>query len=616
MFKNILPSAHSHFGDQSHSLLDPASPTSSSSPLTNMDATAGVESLRSPPPSLVVDTGLDHITCLERTVCSNYFCCGRQHADLHALLEHFEEDHVIVLGPNGKRLYPSEKFLDAPSADTPSPTATPGSSRSSSLIPISPSTSSSSVTSSPSEPPSPTSTKFTSPPESTSCRKSSLEVPPVYTPFTPSLPVDPADPYGPEEVVDLVSQDDPMYSYPLEILPPSATAPPFGLSPPEFEPSSPSSSSGSGSDGDEEMSDGGSSSNGPINNHSTGSGPLPTYVYGTDKLKPITVFPKHVAFSATPPNSTGSPSSPRKGGRSLAGLSAEPSSKVGQATGTAKARPRNRGTSGAPSRKREKMYKCPQPRCTKSYLNPNGLKYHLEKGTCKLEDEVESAEESSIYRRGTSPPDSTVPRSDHDVDMLDAQAAGAPQVVLGSGREAHATAASLPPSDSNPSAPSSAPMTINYIDNASTAAPQYHHHPPDSVGVTSTSSSSSTVASGATTSSHPPSSSHAQPEVGSEPGGSCSPTHQDAQNAPPSQPSSSVPVVYHYPVPTYPQASFLSGAGSSLTPSYVTSPYYHKPYYPTANSIGSDGGQYPSSSTHAPPAQPPMPLAVSSSRMQ
>ncbi|KAI0649556.1 hypothetical protein C8Q79DRAFT_520469 [Trametes meyenii] len=31
---------------------------------------------------------------------------------------------------------------------------------------------------------------------------------------------------------------------------------------------------------------------------------------------------------------------------------------------------------------REKMYKCPHAGCTKSYLNPNGLKYHLEKGTC------------------------------------------------------------------------------------------------------------------------------------------------------------------------------------------------------------------------------------------
>jgi len=35
-------------------------------------------------------------------------------------------------------------------------------------------------------------------------------------------------------------------------------------------------------------------------------------------------------------------------------------------------------------RKREKLYHCPKPGCLKSYLNPNGLKYHLDKGTCQL----------------------------------------------------------------------------------------------------------------------------------------------------------------------------------------------------------------------------------------
>lgn len=36
----------------------------------------------------------------------------------------------------------------------------------------------------------------------------------------------------------------------------------------------------------------------------------------------------------------------------------------------------------ASKQRREKAYKCPHAGCTKSYLNPNGLKYHLEKGTC------------------------------------------------------------------------------------------------------------------------------------------------------------------------------------------------------------------------------------------
>ncbi|CCM03601.1 uncharacterized protein FIBRA_05739 [Fibroporia radiculosa] len=36
-------------------------------------------------------------------------------------------------------------------------------------------------------------------------------------------------------------------------------------------------------------------------------------------------------------------------------------------------------------RAREKTYNCPRPGCSKSYRNPNGLDYHLAKGTCIIE---------------------------------------------------------------------------------------------------------------------------------------------------------------------------------------------------------------------------------------
>ncbi|KAJ3416535.1 Origin recognition complex subunit 2 [Chytridiales sp. JEL 0842] len=36
-------------------------------------------------------------------------------------------------------------------------------------------------------------------------------------------------------------------------------------------------------------------------------------------------------------------------------------------------------------RERVKMYKCPRPGCTKIYKNANGLKYHLEKGSCETD---------------------------------------------------------------------------------------------------------------------------------------------------------------------------------------------------------------------------------------
>ncbi|KAI0790045.1 hypothetical protein C8Q75DRAFT_806689 [Abortiporus biennis] len=43
---------------------------------------------------------------------------------------------------------------------------------------------------------------------------------------------------------------------------------------------------------------------------------------------------------------------------------------------------------------REKAFRCPRIGCTKSYLNPNGLKYHLEKGTCTF---TPTKSDSSLY---------------------------------------------------------------------------------------------------------------------------------------------------------------------------------------------------------------------------
>jgi len=150
---------------------------------------------------------IDHITSLERTVvsyqdgsdwsnltidqCSNFYCCGFQLPDFHALLEHFEESHVVVLAPNGKRVYPREGLQAVPLDPVSSGTSTPDLSRASSATPTSPPcppTPSLSSPSSPSNVLSPTSSPLSS-------RKSSFSVPSVYTPFTPTLPIDPAYPF-------------------------------------------------------------------------------------------------------------------------------------------------------------------------------------------------------------------------------------------------------------------------------------------------------------------------------------------------------------------------------------------------------------------------------------
>ena len=39
---------------------------------------------------------------------------GAHLPDLHALLEHFEEDYIMVLAPNGKRVYPPEGLRAVP----------------------------------------------------------------------------------------------------------------------------------------------------------------------------------------------------------------------------------------------------------------------------------------------------------------------------------------------------------------------------------------------------------------------------------------------------------------------------------------------------------------------
>ncbi|KAJ3392276.1 hypothetical protein HDU84_004541 [Entophlyctis sp. JEL0112] len=41
--------------------------------------------------------------------------------------------------------------------------------------------------------------------------------------------------------------------------------------------------------------------------------------------------------------------------------------------------------------KGSKVYKCPKPLCTKVYKNPNGLKYHLDRGACEVDHDVMEA---------------------------------------------------------------------------------------------------------------------------------------------------------------------------------------------------------------------------------
>ncbi|KAI4522885.1 hypothetical protein K525DRAFT_255235 [Schizophyllum commune Loenen D] len=164
-------------------------PTSSSSTAT-IAASTTQATLDTSPPNMCQSTEcntLDRIAVIERAFCSNYSCCNLVLADLHELLEHFEEQHVTVAkagGKSPKRGKGSPRIRPAPLQPlrVPTPPLTPGSTSSAS---------SSSSTPSCSEPPSPTSSLFPVFPTVIS--------PNDFDPFSLSLF---SAPYAPRDILD------------------------------------------------------------------------------------------------------------------------------------------------------------------------------------------------------------------------------------------------------------------------------------------------------------------------------------------------------------------------------------------------------------------------------
>ncbi|KAI0337255.1 hypothetical protein BDW22DRAFT_1364338 [Trametopsis cervina] len=79
---------------------------------------------RSPTPSPTLGTPSPHfddapIQMLEKDFCSNFSCCGLALADMHDLLDHFEESHVLVLNASGEPVYPPLAASDSSSSHTP-----------------------------------------------------------------------------------------------------------------------------------------------------------------------------------------------------------------------------------------------------------------------------------------------------------------------------------------------------------------------------------------------------------------------------------------------------------------------------------------------------------------
>lgn len=349
----------------------------------------------------------DRIASLERSICSNYSCCGIDLPDFHALVHHFDNYHVTVVTSTGKRIVPGRDF---PSEST-QPVASSSKLPEPITAPSSPTPSNATLDSLASTPACSRSSSVVSSPPMPVTPLSSAGFFPVFEPAA----IDQCFPYlG----VDVAMQDDFLVDDALGVISP------FG---PEYDIErdyacyehtyAEKETCAASADMDErreqirefqaaierDLAEYDSALSSPA-----GSPPPTTFEHELlDSLQ-------------TPATSTDSKKTVFKYHQKEESEASNPSSNNGGKVIKTKPRPTVSIPTGAPAtgRKREKAYKCPHRGCVKAYLNPNGLKYHLEKGTCKFEDaafhdssatSASPSSNSSYYssNRRSSPPSSS-----------------------------------------------------------------------------------------------------------------------------------------------------------------------------------------------------------------
>ncbi|KAF5359842.1 hypothetical protein D9756_003610 [Leucocoprinus leucothites] len=341
--------------------------------------------LAMPMPSDLALNSMEHISSLELALCSNFTCCSIQLPDLHALVEHFEEQHVVVFNLDGMRIYPenSGKRL-AHFPPPPSLSHSPSSSCSSSAV------------SSPQTPTTPLFASVITGPDMITQQKSKTLTPScqhAYTPFNPSTM--PETEYG----IGLFDDDLQIGPDPYPILINSLIDNYPSHSPESTQKSCSSATPNSKSHDPMEVLDWVDSISVPpsLNN------------FGDGELVPAATVGRATITSHRDRQQQKSNSSPNGRERERERERLEKKSRsvkadivnatAVSAKNAVKAKTRITGGNG---KRREKAYRCPTPGCTKSYLNPNGLKYHVEKGTCRFEDSTDS-EAFTENSRGTAP---------------------------------------------------------------------------------------------------------------------------------------------------------------------------------------------------------------------
>lgn len=146
---------------------------------------------------------------------------------------------------------------------------------------------------------------------------------------------------------------------------------------------------------------------------------------------------------------------------------------------------------------RRKMFFCPTKGCTKSYLNPNGLKYHVEKGTCIFEEAessgirvgvIETEGVMEVDHGGSEDADMTAAglEEDHDgyasiaADESHCNPEGVPYSFQpqGSLSKRHSSISSSH-SPVSPLSPTSPPSVFHHLPSSTTPSDYYHqrsHH--------------------------------------------------------------------------------------------------------------------------------------------
>ncbi|PIL26807.1 hypothetical protein GSI_11143 [Ganoderma sinense ZZ0214-1] len=297
-------------------------------------------------------------SCVDQSFCSDFACCGQALPDLHRLLEHFEEDHVLPLPSDARPLFSSPVYAQPRSGSCTSyilsypqpdpPLHTPAAPHS---IPASPT------------------------PRGVLPSLQFSEIPPVAIPDLTHTPLSPS----PTTSSATSAHSSPEPGEPL-CLPPALFS---------FQPNATSSRSRGLRD--------------RPRGHATSDTDEDVDMYDSDEEGSTGA---DGGFEDTPPRTRSAPTPTS----SVSGNTAGPHRRVKNKTSAARMEPfaaaRRSPSERAPSSPkrrdgREKAFKCPcfpasdaaadadDTVCVparQSYLNPNGLKYHLEKGTCTNAD--------------------------------------------------------------------------------------------------------------------------------------------------------------------------------------------------------------------------------------